>query len=88
MNKEGRSGVTEQKNVNQVTSIFAYSLFKALSVPQTAGITGLVIYSRLIKNSLCLQKTAGEGGVILDFPKQFNAKICKEKARNETQKIS
>jgi hypothetical protein len=88
MNKEGRSSVTEQKNVNQVSSLFACSLFKALSVPRTTRIIGLVIYSRLVKNSLCLQESAGGGLVVLDFPKQFNTKIREGKACNETQKIS
>jgi hypothetical protein len=30
----------------------------------------------------------GGGVVVLDFPKQFNAKIPEEKARNGNQKIS
>jgi hypothetical protein len=62
MNKEGGSGVTEQKNVNLVSSVFARSLLKALSLPRTTGIIGLVIYSRLDKNSLSLQNSAGGGG--------------------------
>lgn len=86
MNKEARSSVTEQKNVNQVSSVSVCSLFKALSVSCTTGIIVLVIYCRLVKNSLFLQKSAGGGGGVLDFPKQFYAKIREEKTRNETQR--